>query len=183
MTVLPTFTTGQVLTSTAANLMANSGMVYIKQQTVGNGVTSVAVTSAFSADYDNYRVVYSNGVAASAASITFALTGSSTGYYAGVAGASYTGGTSAIAEANASLFSFAGIGTPEGNSLDLTLYNPFVAYRTGMQVSGRVDIRGGGAAYTGGGFHNVASSFSGFTITCAAALTGGIIYVYGFRKA
>jgi len=181
---IKTFTTGEVLTAADTNTyLANSGMVYIKQQTVGNGVTSVSVTSAFSADYDNYRVIYSNGVAASAASITFALTGSSTGYYAAVSGASYTGGTSAINESNTSTFSFAGIGTPEGNSLDVTLYNPFVAYRTGMQITGRVDIRGGGAAYTGGGFHNVTTSYSGFTITCGAALTGGVIYVYGFRKA
>lgn len=181
---IKTFTTGEVLTAADTNTyLANSGLVYIKQQTVGNGVTSVSVTSAFSANYDNYRVIYSSGTAASAASITFALTGSATGYYAAVIGTAYTGGTNGIAESNTSLYSFAGIGTPEGNSLDLTLYNPFLAYRTGMQVSGRVDIRGGGVAFCGGGFHNVASSFSGFTITCAAALTGGIIYVYGFRKA
>jgi hypothetical protein len=179
-----TFSVGELATSSDVNTyLANAGLVYVKEQTVGTGVTSVGVTSAFSADYDNYRVVYSSGVAGSAASMTFALTGSATGYYAAVDGCSYTGGTSSINEANAGSFSFAGIGTPEGNSLDVTLYNPFIAYRTGMQISGRVDIRGAGSAYCGGGFHNVASSFSGFTITCSTGLTGGIIYVYGFRKA
>jgi len=181
---IKTFVDAVSLPATDINTyLTNSGLVYVKQQTVGTSVTSVSVTSAFSADYDNYRVIYSSGVAGSAASMTFALTGSATGYYAAVDGCSYTGGTSSINEANNSSFSFAGIGTPEGNSLDVTLYNPFIAYRTGLQISGRVDIRGGGSAYCGGGFHNVASSFSGFTITCSAGLTGGIIYVYGFRKA
>lgn len=181
---IKTFTTGEVLTASDTNTyLANSGLVYIKQQTVGNGVTSISVTDAFSSTYDNYRIVYSNGVSAGASSLTIALTGSSTGYYAGVVGAAYTGGTSAINDNNNTSFSFAGIATPEGNSLDVTLYNPFVAYRTGMQISGRVDIRGAGSAYSGGGFHNVTTSYSGFTITCGAALTGGIIYVYGFRKA
>ena len=154
----------------------------VKTQTVGSGVFSVAVTSAFSADYDNYRVVYSSGVAASASSVTFALTGSATGYYTAVTGTTYAGAASSISESNNSSFSFAGIATPEGNSLDVTLYNPFVVYRTGLQITGRIDIRGGGVAFSGGGFHNVASSFSGFTITSGSALTGGTIYIYGYRK-
>jgi hypothetical protein len=181
---IKTFTTGEVLTAADTNTyLANSGLVYIKQQTVGSGVTSVSVTDAFSSTFDNYRVVYSSGTSAGAASLTFALTGSATGYYAAVIGTAYAGGTNGIAESAATLWSFAGIATPEGNSLDLTLYNPFVAYRTGLQITGRVDIRGNGVAFCGGGFHNVASSFSGFTMTCASALTGGIIYVYGYRKA
>jgi hypothetical protein len=180
---IKTFSDGVSLPASDINTyLTNSGLVYVKQQTVGNGVTTVSMTSAFSADYDNYRIVYSNGVAGSAASITFALTGSATGYYASVTGTTYAGAASSISESNNSLFSFAGIGTAEGNSLDVTLYNPFIAYRTGLQISGRVDIRGGGVAFSGGGFHNDASSFSGFTMTCASGLTGGIIYVYGFRK-
>jgi hypothetical protein len=176
--------TSEVLTSGDVNTyLTNSGLVYVKQQTVGSGVTSVSVTDAFSSTYDNYRVIYASGTAASAASLTFAFNGSATGYYAAVTGTSYTGAGSAIAEANNGSWSFAGIVTADGNSLDLTLYQPFIALKTGMQVSGRFDIRAAGAAYTGGGFHNVASSFTGFTITAGAAFTGGTIFVYGYRKA
>jgi hypothetical protein len=181
---IKTFTTGEVLTAADTNtFLANSGLVFVKQQTVGGGVTSVSVTDAFSSTYDNYRVIYSGGTAASPASLTFALTGSATGYYSAVIGTAYAGGTNGIAESNSTLMSFAGIGTAQGNSLDLTLYNPFSTFRTGIQFTGRVDMRSNGVAFVGGGYHDVASSFTGFTMTCGAALTGGIIYVYGFRKA
>jgi hypothetical protein len=162
--------------------VGNSGLVFIKSQAVGSGVTSIGVTDAFSSTYDDYKVMYSSGTSVGAASLTFGFTGSSTGYYSSVTGTSYAGVAQSIAESNTTLFSFAGIVTPEGNSLDLTLYGPFASRRTGMQISGRVDIRGAGTAFVGGGFHNVAASYTGFTLTSSSAITGGTIYVYGYRK-
>ena len=69
-----------------------------------------------------------------------------------------------------------------GNSLDLTLYGPFLTLKTGVQFNGRVDMRTNGVAFCGGGYHNVSASYTGFTITCSSAMTGGTIRVYGLRN-
>ena len=176
---VPDFSPGEVLTAAA---MDSIGLWLVKTQTVGAGVTSVSVTNAFSADYNNYRVIYSGGTAAGAASMNFSLTGSSASYYLAVTGAAYTGGASSISEANVSVWSFAGIATINGCSLDVTVYNPFLSLRTGLQVTGRVDMRTDGAAFVGSGFHNVSSSYTGFTIAASQAMTGGTIRVYGYRN-
>lgn len=51
---IKTFTTGEVLTASDTNTyLANSGLVFVKSQTIGSAVTSVTVSDAFSATYDN----------------------------------------------------------------------------------------------------------------------------------
>ena len=68
-----TFTT-EVLTSADTNTyLANSGLVYITSTTIGTGVSSVTLSSVFSATYDNYRVIYQIGDAntINALNITF----------------------------------------------------------------------------------------------------------------
>ncbi len=67
-------------TSATTNL---AGLVLIKTQTIGSGVSSVTVTGAFSATYNAYRIVFTglNGNS-SAASCTFALGSATTQYYA-----------------------------------------------------------------------------------------------------
>ena len=56
-----TFTTGEVLTASDTNTyLNNGGLVYISGTTVGTGVSSVTVSSAFSSTYDNYRVIINN---------------------------------------------------------------------------------------------------------------------------
>ena len=79
---IKTFTAGEVLNASDTNTyLANSGLVYIKQQTIGNLVPSVTVTDAFSADYDNYRVIVTGGVGSAAQAINLRLGASATGYY------------------------------------------------------------------------------------------------------
>ena len=56
------YSSGDVLT--AADLNASSGLVFIKSQTIGSGVSSVTVTNVFSSTFENYKVV-TTGIAAS----------------------------------------------------------------------------------------------------------------------
>ena len=83
---IKTFTTGELLTASDTNTyLANSGLVYVKSQTIGGvGVTSVDITNAFSATYDNYLVTVTD-VDSSAAGPTARLT------FGGVAGSAYYG--------------------------------------------------------------------------------------------
>ena len=53
------YSPGDVLT--AADLNESSGLVLVKTQTVGSGVSSVTVTGAFSATFDNYLITDNGG--------------------------------------------------------------------------------------------------------------------------
>jgi hypothetical protein len=180
---IKTFTTGEVLTASDTNTyLANSGLVYIKQQTIGNAVATQAVTNAFSADYDNYRIVISGGVGSTVStSIRLKLTGSSSGYYGVMPYVLY--GTTTLLYANdnnTNQFSFVGnAGTNQGATA-FDILNPFLAKWTTLQNATWVANNGTGNY---NGVHQVATSYTAFDITPeTGTLTGGIIFVYGYRK-
>lgn len=50
------YASGDLLTATDLN--QSSGLVLVKSQTIGSGVSSVTVTGAFSSTFVNYKVVY-----------------------------------------------------------------------------------------------------------------------------
>ena len=178
---VPDFSPGEVLTAAAMDSI--SGWL-VKTQTVGTSVASVTVTGAFSADYQNYRVIYTGGVNSGDAGMNLTLGSSATGYYAGQVLIAYSSGSLSAANSNnATSWGNVGIALTAGAFLDVELFRPFEALNTGLVVQSRTDMRTGGAASSGGGFHNVASSFSAFTITPGAGtLTGGTIRVYGYRN-
>ena len=49
------------------------GMRLVKKQTIGTAVSSVNVTNAFSATYENYLILISGGVASTTADFGFSL--------------------------------------------------------------------------------------------------------------
>ena len=184
---IKTFTTGEVLTASDTNTyLANAGLVFVKSQTVGTGVSSVQVTSAFSTDYDNYKIIYTGGVASASADLRLSLGASATGYYGGLIYNRPNNLTpSGVANNNNTFWQYgAGLSSTTNVVVSFELYQPFLALRTGLftQV---IHIDGAGAALgTFVGFHDVATSYTSFTITpSAGTLTGGTITVYGYRKA
>jgi len=177
---VPDFSPGEVLTAAA---MDSIGLWLVKTQTIGASVSSVPVADVFSADYENYRIIVTGGATVAATAMALQLTGSTpNNYYSAGAGITYAGAGSNISEANSSQWSNAGGGFPDGLGLDVTLYNPFLSRRTGVSFNARVDYRTNGAATSGNGYHNVSASFTGFTLSTASAMTGGVIRVYGFRN-
>jgi len=180
---IKTFTTGEVLTAADTNTyLANSGLVYVKQQTIGNGVTSVTVSDAFSATYDNYKIFISGGTSSAQTSIDLVL-GSSTGtYYGGLMYTNYsTGAVSGGAINNASSFIYAGGADINSLNLNLELQNPFLTKYTNIQALTVGYSLVKGAAH---GDHETAASYTSFKLApYSGTLTGGIIYVYGYRKA
>ena len=69
---IKTFTSGEILTAANTNeFLANSGLVFVKSQTIGATVPSVDVTDCFSATYDAYRVVVSGGAASAATNLRY----------------------------------------------------------------------------------------------------------------
>jgi len=75
---VPVFTAGETLDASEMNAV---GLWLVKTQTIGTGVSSVAVTSAFSTNYDTYRIVVSGGVATNTDVMRLTLGSTTTGYY------------------------------------------------------------------------------------------------------
>jgi hypothetical protein len=158
------------------------GLRLVKKQTIGTGVSSVQVTSAFSATYDAYKIVVVGGVTSnSATSLLLTLGATATGYYSKTVYGVYTDNTVlGFGSANGSSWQNAGQGTTNGLSLDVELQAPFLATRTLFSGSNSGQ-QTNEAYYQSAGYLNNATSYTSFTITTGGGtMTGGTIYVYGY---
>lgn len=183
---IKTWTSGEVLTATDLNTYAgNPGMVFVKSQTVGTAVSSVTVSSAFSATYDYYKIIYVNGIGSTQANFRLTLGATAAGYYTGTVLGRYDGGGSLSGGGlNIAYWDNAGFADPIGNLCEIELSMPFLARKTGYK-SWHWDTRTGGGTGFGfaGGHLNNSTSYTAFTLTCSSGtITGGNIIVYGFRN-
>jgi hypothetical protein len=172
----------QVYTGSAW-VSTSSGLNLVVAQTIGSAVASVTVSNAFSATYDAYKIVISGGVGSADDRIEFRLGASVTGYYASTNTIVYsTNVSSNDTNNNTSSWQRAGRTNASGLSLNVDITNPFLATRTlifGQYISFNT-AQGAGA---NSGFHNVATSYTDFTLTPASGtLTGGTIRVYGYEN-
>ena len=174
-------TPGQILTSAYLNNNINSGMVYIKSQTIGNTVPNVSVTSAFSATYDSYKIIINGGTSSAGGNLSLGLNGATLGHYSSMIYGGYGGGAvNNLATSNDSKWNYAGSMSGPYNIFAIELDNPFLPYQTAIR--GNYADSGNGGAISG--YQSQQLSFTGFTITpSTGTLTGGTITVYGFRKA
>jgi hypothetical protein len=180
MATPPDFSSGAVLTAAQMNSV---GLWLVKSQTVGTAVSSVTVSSAFSSDFANYRIIYTGGTASVDQDLKLTLGASATGYYAGFVYIPYATGTlSAVTNNNASSWANSGSQRTVRNSLDVDLFGPNQAIETGMTAR-YFGITAGGVGGAQGGFHNATTQHTAFTITCTSGnITGGTIRVYGYRN-
>jgi hypothetical protein len=157
---------------------AYPGLRLIKKQTIGSAVSSVTVTSAFSATYEAYKIICTNVQASSLdAACGLQLTGLTSGYYGNLIGANFANGAvSSFGIDNGSQYTFAG-GIREGLSFNVEVINPFLARQTFISSSTYQSSIGGSSRCV----QTSLTSSSGFTITPGSGtLTGGTIYVYGY---
>jgi hypothetical protein len=132
-----TFTAGQILTATQlTNLQANSGLQFIKSQTIGSGVSTVTVTGAFSSAYNNYKIIISGGVASTTNTLNM-IVGSTTANY-GRFQALYAYNTKTFTGDNdnfESPFVAVGLGSVNGLSATIEVLEPFNATATSFYAS------------------------------------------------
>lgn len=181
---IKTFTAGSVLTAADTNTyLANGGLVFVKSQAVGTGVATQQVTNAFSAAYENYRILITgvdsntdgNGVKLKLDGITASV------YSAAWTDCAYSAGTPARGGyVNDSGGVFVGTTTTSDDiHCIIDIHAPFVTKRKTytFQSSSANSIT------AGGGYINSVLSATGFTIDPdgAATMTGGTIWVYGYR--
>jgi hypothetical protein len=183
---IKTFTAGEVLTAADTNTyLANSGLVYITSATVGSGSSTVSVTNCFSSTYNNYKITWIGGVSVGAEALALNLlptsvTGWNTSYYQHLAYGTYAGVSTPLFTNNLSKWTYVGeITTVNKTTINFELFAPNLAQWTGFSNA----YNGGGGAGTGAGVHQIASAFTGFTISGGSNFSGGTITVYGYRKA
>jgi len=169
-------TTCTVTSAGGTAATASGGVV-----TIGAGNTSVTVDNAFSANYDNYKIVVAGGTSSTQDALKFEIGGSTGSYYGAYLFANYTTNTpSALGMNNASSFVYAG-GTNIGQVvMNLEVQSPFLAKFTYIQALSTIYQNNYGHAVCD---HEVASSYTSFKIIPnSGTITGGTLRVYGYRN-
>lgn len=176
---VPDFSPGEVLTAAA---MDSIGLWLVKTQTVGAGVSSVPVPNAFSADFDNYRVLYSGGVGSTLISLNFQLTGATTNYYSITLYAGYATNTTPQSGGinNGSVIDSVGYASTSFTQCTFDVLAPNLPRWTTVA---NCSWAAGTVAGNTNGVHQVATAYTGFTLGVNTGdLTGGTIRVYGYRN-
>ena len=191
---IPIGTNGQVLmadSSTATGLKwaaAPGGLTLITTQAL-SGVTSQSVNNCFSSTYQNYVIVFSaNTTTANLPTLKLRASGTDSSasyystYFAQNLGNSSTTTDFAANDTSwrARPFGQLNTGADDLTGINMTIFNPFEAKKT--TYFGNYSNPGtSGAIGMTGGYHNVATSYDGFTITNATAMTG-TVRVYGLAN-
>ncbi len=195
---VPVFTAGETLDASEMNAVglwrvtnctvssvggtaatASNGVI-----TIGTNNTSVTVNNAFSADFDNYRIVISGGVSSVAAgALNMTLGATATGYYRAGAYMLYSGGV-ITGFNNSNDSSWRGVleATTTTLSAFVDLSNPFASKNTVFSNHASAARTDGYSLFMGGYLANT-TSYTGFTLTASVGnVTGGTIRVYGYRN-
>jgi len=164
------------------------GLVLVSSTTIGTTVASVTVSNAFSATYDNYRIIVSGGIASTVLTLNLTLGATVTNYSFNNFNMNYDSGTLTGTNGNATT-SWVRAARGDSNNLDaeIEIKSPFLAKRTTGQwrfsTSQPAASTAGVAWNIGGGFLNDATSYTAFTLTTSTGtVTGGTIRVYGYQN-
>jgi len=152
--------------------------------TIGNAVSSVTVSGAFSSLYDAYRIIITGGTISATTVLKLTLGGAATNYFYTFLYASFATNT-ALADNgnNTTSFLYAAQGHQVGGlSGDISVTNPFLTKYTYVHAP----IPAGNGTYAGtlNGTLADVNSYTAFTLApiSAATMTGGTIRVYGYRN-
>lgn len=174
------YSSGDVLT--AADLNASSGLVLVKTQTVGSGVSSVTVTDAFSSTFDNYKIVFQfDTFSVANAAIYFSLVTATNGWYGKMGITAWNGSftQNQVGAAAAHMQIGNTTTTNESASSVMDIVRPYISGRT--QVYGQHYGNGYVGDYQGSEEFGV--SATSFTVAgSSGTMTGGTIRVYGYNN-
>lgn len=171
----------QIESFDGAEYRGMSGLQLVKKQAIGTAVSSVTVTDAFSATYDNYKIVVSGGTGSLNNLLALKMGTTATGYYSARVGTSYvTGSTFGGNQSNSANWIFAGHFSTNTLHMNVDLLQPFLAKPTSYN-SGSAQTTTTSEMSFSGGFLDNTTSYTAFDLVPAAGtLTGGTIYVYGY---
>lgn len=172
------YTSAQVVQAVPTGI--NSALVLISSTTIGSAVSSVTVSNAFSATYDNYKISISSGVCSgNDIPLNLQLGATTTGYKWALV-TSGAGGVFADSNGSASSINL-GIGFTDYLYFNADVFNPFLAKYTLANgfVYDNTNTRFQGKS----GILANTTSYTAFTIAPGSGtLTGGTIRVYGYTN-
>jgi hypothetical protein len=178
MATPPDFSSGAVLTAAQMNAV---GLWLVKTQTIGNAVSSVTVTGAFSTDYENYLITVSGGAnSINGSALNLKLGSTTTGYYYSLSYSTYNTTPAATGGLNVGNWDYVGAGQTNGLNAVIELNSPFLSKGTSVRAS-----ISNGTFYAGNqaGYLNNSTSYTSFILaTAVGTMTGGTIRVYGMRN-
>jgi hypothetical protein len=162
--------------------VGDSGLVLISTTTIGSAVSSVTVSSAFSATYDSYKIIVSGGTASTVLALGLQLGATTTGYYASLIRYNYSSSADLAFDNNGSNFTRFGSGNTDGLIGVGDVIAPNLAKNTFLLGGTAYNATGNGAgAYHG--FLNNTTQYTAFTLVCSTGnITGGTVKVYGYKN-
>ena len=173
----PTFSSGEVLRATDMNAV---GLWLVKTQTIGTGVSTQAVTSCFSGDYDDYIVTVSGGTASGNSILSFRCGTQASGYRYSYLYSSYTSSPLAVGTVSDSAIAYVGFANTTGLNAIINVSSPFLGGPT--MICGDGGSIGNFAGRTTG-IEPSNTAFTGMTLVIGSGtMTGGTIRVYGYKK-
>jgi hypothetical protein len=158
-------------------------LVLVKSQTSGTGVSTVVVSDAFNADYDNYTIYITGGSTSAGANLSLRFGSTNVGHYEGGYRSSYGAGvlTGEFAS-NGDTIQRAARGSSLGVNGIVEVSQPFAARRTFYSYRG-ASMSTGDFGWQGSGFLNDSNSYTSFTlIPNVGTITGISITVFGNRR-
>lgn len=176
----PSFSSGEVLR--AADMNAVGSWLITTVTLTG---TSVNVANCFSADYQNYRIVFSGVTVTGAADVAWRLrAGASTATGANYEQQSVTvngGVASGIADVAATSFRGCLGGTTYESQSVLDICRPFVADTTSYTYTGFGHFSGTYYFRSGGGIHTLTTSYDSINFFTIGTAMTGTARIYGYR--
>jgi hypothetical protein len=183
-------TTGQVLTKASGTdldfsftTLDTGALTLVKTQTIGTTVSSVTVTDAFSATYENYLITVSGGIGSTNSDVSLKLGATATGYYYFEIYGTYGSNTvNGFSGSNATSVRDFGIMSPNSLDCNARIFAPEAAKRTSWSSNWSSSATGQTTGWNNG-FVNDATQYTAFTLTPnTGTMTGGTIRVYGFKN-
>lgn len=157
------------------------GLEYITTGAFGTG--GIDVNNCFSSTYDGYRIIISNVVASTASFMIWKLRASgsvsSTGYYYAGAYRLFVGGGGDEGGANQAQWPAMSYNNSVPSFSYIDIWRPFLAATTSVTVL----KQNYDAGVFMSGYHSVAASYDGFSLSPASGtFSSGNIVVYGYKK-
>lgn len=187
-----TFSVGELATSADVNTyLANAGLVYVTQATLGTAGPSLSVNSCFTSTYSAYRLVIRNAKhATTAVNLLFRLRAGGTdkgtdSYYWSrqfIAMGGGTGGTTGNSNSGDIVPGIVATTTNPGSGW-IDVIDPQKAGPTSTFYQGIWAVTTGETSQ-GTGFLNNSTSYDGFSLIANTGnLSALTVYVYGYREA
>ena len=188
------FTSGTVVTADMMNQMGlhlvtptsvTGGTLSGATVTIGTAVSTVTVGGAFSADFDNYRIVIDIASSGADGAFRLQLGSTTTGYYGGHNGFRWTGASYQDIQNNGSQPSIGASGGGRGGFSVIDINDPHKTALTtwhGTWTYRRISAGSGAFGHCGGIVDN-STSYTSFTLAVdSTTMTGGTIRVYGYSN-